>query len=65
MFEIIPYLLPCFFPCLEMDLIQKANEVAEHFASAERRCWSEKIEDILELVPLMDLFISECKDRRS
>ena len=49
----------------ESDWISMVNETANHFYSSERRCWVDKIDDVLRLTPLIDAFIKECSDRRS
>lgn len=50
---------------LPADVVERINKVAEHFDLSERKCWSEKVEEILELTPIMICFIKECRDRRT
>lgn len=48
-----------------LEVVERVNAVAEYFYSSERKCWSDKLSDILELVPIMMCFIKACRDRRS
>lgn len=49
----------------EEAFVERVNNVAEYFYSSERKCWRDKLDDVVELVPYMRAFIERARDRRS